>query len=166
VECDACGQSKAKRKIRRAPRDLYEGPGYRLAIDFHDFNQAMDFNSLMLVTDRWCGLCWDYYLSDRKAKTIITVLKHIFGILKRQYDIEPKPVEVDNELATQKPEAEAHFDCQFMKVEPSVPYTGAQLGGAERSGGVVKERIRTMAIGAVARDFSCSCVSSQLEVAL
>jgi hypothetical protein len=27
-ECDACGQSKAKRRIRRAPRDLHEGPGY------------------------------------------------------------------------------------------------------------------------------------------
>jgi hypothetical protein len=55
-------------------------------------------------------------------------------------------VEVDNELTTQKPEVEAYFDSQFMKVEPSTPYTGAQLGGAERSGGVVKERIRTMGI--------------------
>jgi Reverse transcriptase (RNA-dependent DNA polymerase) len=147
VECDTCGQSKAKRKIRRAPRDLHEGPGYRLAIDFHDFNQAMGFNSLMLITDRWCGFCWDYYLSDRKATTIITALKHLFGILKRQYKIEPKTVEVDNELTTQKPEVEAYFDSQFMKVEPSAPYTGAQLGGAERSGGVVKERIRAMGIG-------------------
>jgi hypothetical protein len=27
----------------------------------------------------------------------------------------------------------------FMTIEPSTPYTGAKLGGAERSGGVVKE---------------------------
>jgi hypothetical protein len=54
VECDACGQGKAKRQVRRAPRDLHEGPGYRLAIDFHDFNRGYGgFNSLMLVTDRW-----------------------------------------------------------------------------------------------------------------
>jgi hypothetical protein len=148
VECDACGQGKAKRKIRRAPKDLHEGPGYRLAIDFHDFNQAKGFTSLMLITDRWSGLCWDYYLSDRTAKTIITVLKHLFGTLKRQFNIEPKIAEVDNELTSQKPEVEAYLNSQFMKVEPSAPYTGAQLGGAERSGGVVKEKIRTMAIGA------------------
>jgi hypothetical protein len=56
VECDACGQGKVKRRIRRAPRDLDEGPGYRLAIDFHDFNRGYGgFNSLMLVTDRWSG---------------------------------------------------------------------------------------------------------------
>ena len=100
MECDACGQGKAKRKIRRAPKDLHEGPGYRLAIDFHDFNQAKGFTSLMLITDRWSGLCWDYYLSDRTAKTIITVLKHLFGTLKRQFNIEPKIAEVDNELTS------------------------------------------------------------------
>jgi hypothetical protein len=79
VECDACGQGKVKRRIRRAPRGLDEGPGYRLAIDFHDFNRGYGgFNSLMLVTDRWSGYSWDYYLSDRKAKV----------------------AEVDNELTT------------------------------------------------------------------
>ena len=31
IECDACGQGKVKRRIRRAPGDLHEGPGYRLA---------------------------------------------------------------------------------------------------------------------------------------
>ena len=91
VECDACGQGKVKRRIRRAPRDLDEGPGYRLAIDFHDFNRGYGgFNSLMLVTDRWSGYTWDYYLSDRKAQTIIAAFKHLFGMLKRQYNIEPK----------------------------------------------------------------------------
>jgi hypothetical protein len=44
--------------------------------------------------------------------------------------------------------SKAYVDSQFVKVEPSAPYTRAQLGHAERSGGVVKERIRTMAIGA------------------
>ena len=84
VECDACGQGKVKRRIRRAPRDLSEGPGYRLAVDFHDFNRGYGgFNSLMLVTDRWSGHYWDYYLSDRKAETIIPAFKHIFDMLKR-----------------------------------------------------------------------------------
>ena len=33
---------------------------------------------------------------------------------------------------------------QFIKVEPSAPYTQAQNGGAERSGGVIKEKSRAM----------------------
>jgi Reverse transcriptase (RNA-dependent DNA polymerase) len=150
VECDACGQGKMKRRIRRAPRDLHEGPGYRLAIDFHDFNRGYGgFNSLMLVTDRWSGLYWDYYLSDRKAKTIISALKHLFGTLKRQCSILPKVAELDNELTSQKPDVQAYLEnAEFMRVEPSAPYTGAQNGGAERSGGVLKNEIRAMAIGA------------------
>ena len=52
VECDACGVSKIKRQIRRQPRDFFEGPGERLAIDFHDFEKGQgDYTSLILITD-------------------------------------------------------------------------------------------------------------------
>ena len=59
--------------------------------------------------DRWSGPCRDYDLSDRKARTIITVPKHLFEILKRQYDIELNIVEADNELNPQKPEVKAYL---------------------------------------------------------
>ena len=147
-ECDACGQSKAKRRIRRAPRDLHEGPGYRLAIDFHDFTPGRGFTSLMLITDRWSGLCWDYYMSNREGDTIIAALTHFFGMLDRQYNIQPKVMEVDNELTTQKPKVKAFLEKECIKLEPSAPYTGVQLGGAERPGGTIKDKIRTMGIGA------------------
>jgi len=63
VECDACGTSKAKRQIRRFPREINEGPGKRFAIDFHDFEEDEDkYSSLMLLTDRWSGYMWDFYL--------------------------------------------------------------------------------------------------------
>ena len=139
VQCDACGQSKIKRQIRRAPKDLREGPGYRLAIDFHDFNPGKGgFNSLMLVTDRWSGYCWDYYLSNREADTIIAALKHLFGLLLRQFNIKPKIAEMDNELTTQKPKVKIFLEGeQHMVLEASAPYTNSQIGGAERSGGVI-----------------------------
>lgn len=147
VECDACGQSKTRRQIRRAPKDIHEGPGHRLAIDFHDFKPGMGFNSVLLVTDRWSGLCWEYYMSDRKARTIISALRHFFGMLKRQYDIEPKIVEADNEITTVKPEFKAYLiNEEKVIVEPSAPYTNSQIGGAERSGGAIKDKVRTMAI--------------------
>jgi hypothetical protein len=56
-------------------------------------------------------------------------------MLKRQYNIEPKVAEVDNELTTQKPDVKNYLEnTEFMKVEPSAPYTQGQNGGAERSG--------------------------------
>jgi hypothetical protein len=52
VECDACGTSKAKRQIRRYPKEISEGPGKRIAIDFHDFEEDKnDYSSLILITD-------------------------------------------------------------------------------------------------------------------
>ena len=37
VKCNACGKAKLKRQIRRQSRELTEGPGERVAIDFHSF---------------------------------------------------------------------------------------------------------------------------------
>jgi hypothetical protein len=54
VECNACGTSKAKRQIRRFPREISEGLGLgkRIAIDFHDFEEDEDkYSSLMLITN-------------------------------------------------------------------------------------------------------------------
>jgi hypothetical protein len=150
VECVSCGLSKAKRQIRRETRDVCEGPGLQLAIDFHDYEPGLqNFKSTMLVTDRWSGNMWDYYLQNRKAVSIIAALTHLFGLLERQYDIKPKVIECDNELYTQKHDVR-HFleDEKHMKVEPSAPYAQSQNGGAERSAAVVKNKARAMREGA------------------
>ena len=86
-------------------------------------------------------------MSDRKARTIISALRHFFGMLKRQYDIEPKIVEADNEITTVTPEVKAYLiNEEKVIVEPSAPYTNSQIGGAERSGGAIKDKVRTGAI--------------------
>lgn len=109
VECDACGISKAKRQINRKPRDHSEGPGLRLALDFHDFNQGYSsYKYLLLVTDRWSGLAWDYYLKDRTTGSIITAISYLLGSLQQQYQLKPKVVECDNELI--KPVFKGFFD--------------------------------------------------------
>ena len=54
-------------------------PGVRLAIDFHDFKAInLGYSSVMLVTDRYSGFIWDFYLTNRRADTIITALKWLF----------------------------------------------------------------------------------------
>ena len=142
VECDTCVTSKAKRQIRRYPREILEGPGKRIAIDFHDFEEDEGkFKSIMLFTDRWSGHIWDFYLQDRTTDSIITVLSTFLGLLKNQYDLNIQVVECNNELILQKPGVKQYIESQHIRIEPSPTYTQALNGGAERSGGVVKQKI-------------------------
>jgi hypothetical protein len=40
VECDACGRAKSKQQIRRTPRVNEDGPGERIALDFHSYEEG------------------------------------------------------------------------------------------------------------------------------
>ena len=146
VECDHCAVSKAFRSIRRERREFDEGPGLRLAIDFHDMNpDNQGFKSVMLVTDRWFGYIWDFYFTgDRDSQAIITALTQLFGILKRQHNIEPRVIESDREIYEVKPAVKTWIESQHIKIEPSAARTQEQNGAAERSGGVIKNKTRAM----------------------
>ena len=145
VECDACGTSKAKRQIRREPREVLTRPGVHLALDFHDYEKddTHGVKTLMLITDRWSGLVWDYYLSDHEAKTILIALKNLFGILERQHQIHPEKIECDNEIV-KSGKIQKWLQRNHVKIEPSPPYVKELDGAAERSGGVVKDKARAM----------------------
>ncbi|KAI0568257.1 polyprotein, partial [Pyrenophora tritici-repentis] len=150
-QCDSCGRAKSKRQIRRLPRTNDEGPGERLAIDFHTYEvQAITKEkSQMLITDRFSGLQWDLYFTDnRTAKSIIRLLTTFFLFMKNHYNISVKTIESDNEITTVKPDVERWLATQGIRVEPSAPDTQAQNGGAERSGGVNKEKARAMRLDA------------------
>src|SRR5215471_21294033 len=99
VECDACGTSKAKRRIQQEPRQLPEKPGVQLALDFHDHEDGYGgYKCQLLITDRWSGLMWDYYLTDHKSETILGALQHLLGTLERQYQIHPQKIKCNNEI--------------------------------------------------------------------
>ncbi|XP_044723699.1 integrase core domain-containing protein [Hirsutella rhossiliensis] len=142
--CDDCGTAKLKRQIRREPRET-PPPGERLAVDFHDLEpDQLGYDSMMLITDRATGFAWDYYLQDRRAETINASLGHAIDYLRHQYGFSVKVIECDNELTSQKPAVTNFLLQKLLKVEPSAPYTQAQNGGAERSGGVIKDKARAM----------------------
>ena len=150
VDCDACACAKAKQLISREPRDDVLKAGTRLAIDFHDFEDDVEgYSSLMLVTDRYSGFIWDFYLKDRKSDTIIEAFEMLFGILKTQYQVVPEVIECDNEIVDQKPKVRDFLEQppRSIRLEPSAPYTQDQNGGAERSGGVIKNKARAMRLG-------------------
>jgi hypothetical protein len=105
--------------------------------------------SQMLITDKYSGFQWDFYFTDnRTARSIIKILTNFFLFLKNHYNITPKIIEADSEITTVKPEAERWLASQGMTVEPSAPDTQAQNGGAERSGGVNREKSRAMRLDA------------------
>jgi hypothetical protein len=148
VECDACGMAKVKRQVRRQRRVPPEKAGIRLAIDFHDMSGDPGYTSAMLVTDRYSGYIWDYYLPDRTAPTLIGALEHLLRTLERQLQCRPEVIECDNEIPDSHQVSDFLSIKNGMRLEPSAPYAQSQNGGAERSGGVIKEKARAMRIGA------------------
>jgi hypothetical protein len=144
VQCEACAKSKIKRQISRRPRQFTQGVGERLAVDFHEYTQGYEgFKHLMLVTDRWSGLVWDFYLTDRKGKTLVEAFDGLWIYLDTQYRIRPAVIETDNEVM--KHDGIISWAAEKgIRFEPSAPYTQAQNGGAERSGGVIKEKARAI----------------------
>ena len=149
VECDGCGLGKKCRKVRREPRDIEGGPGTRLAVDFHDFEPDVHgYKSVMIVTDRWSGYMWDYYMEKRTAKAIIGALEHLRRLLQTQYGFTIKVIECDNEITEIKASVKHFAESHGGTMEPSAPYTQSQNGGAERSGHMVKQKAAAMAQGA------------------
>lgn len=149
VECEACGLSKIKRQIRRLPREIKERPGERIALDFHDYTKSYDgFTSQMLLTCRISGIIWDYYLTDRSQQTLIAVLTSFLDMMKKDHQVDVKVIECDNEITKVKPQVGHALVAKSIRLEPSAPYAQAQNGGAERSGGVIKDKERAMRTGA------------------
>lgn len=148
VECDACGLSKIKRQVRRAPRQSIQTAGERIAIDFHDYEEGIgSYTSQMLLTCRSTGYIWDYYLTSRTTEAIIAVFKSFFEHLQVQHNIKVKVIECDNEITEVKPQVGNFLRNRATVIEPSAPYSQAQNGGAERSGGVIKDKERAMRTG-------------------
>ncbi|OAQ57457.2 polyprotein [Pochonia chlamydosporia 170] len=149
TECDDCAVSKAKRQVSRKPRNTENAPGIRLAVDFHDFqHNSQGKQHVMLITDRWSGYIWDFYLADRGAETMIEVFNTLFGILERRFRIKPSVIECDNEIYKRRLQVRQFLESLFIVIEPSAPDTQAQNGGAERSGGIIKNKARAMRSGA------------------
>jgi hypothetical protein len=105
VQCDACGRAKTKRQISRAPRQNDEGPGERIAIDFHSYEEGSftKEKSQLLATDCYSGFLWDFYFKDnRMGKSIIHFLDTLVRFLYRQYQIQVKVIECDGEITATK----------------------------------------------------------------
>jgi hypothetical protein len=98
----------------------------------------------MLITDRYSGFVWDFYLRTRDAQSIIIGLQWLLTILERQYQIKPEVIECDNEL-TKSHDIQIFIVVRnAMKLEPCAPNTQSQNGAAERTGETIKHKANAM----------------------
>ena len=148
TECDACGVSKIKRQISRSPRTTDVGPGESLAIDFHEtaaFKKGPSIH-VMLITDRFSGLTWIYFLSHKTDQWFISVLHHQFSYIGKHYGLKVLRIECDNELV--RPIVKTWLHSLHIETLPCAPHAQAQNGLAERIGAVIKDKARAMRNGA------------------
>jgi len=146
-ECPQCAQAKMFKQISRYPRHPdVSAPGVRIGLDFHEFQRdsRTGVNTLLIITDRFSGMMWDYYLPNREAPTILDVLRHFLDGVKRQLRLRIRIIECDNEIASIQFKRVLEHRPYGIKIEPSAPNTQDQNGLAERSARYIKEKIRAM----------------------
>jgi hypothetical protein len=90
---------------------------------------------------------WDYYFVTRKFADLIKMFNAFFNIMKVHNFIRVKIVECDNKIEKHSQVAE-FLASKSIRIESSAPNTQGQNGGAERSGGVLKDKKRAMRVGA------------------
>ncbi|EED13613.1 conserved hypothetical protein [Talaromyces stipitatus ATCC 10500] len=104
--------------------------------------------TLMLITDRFSGFIWDFYMTSHKSVEILETLKWFFEYLKKHHDVSLIKIEMDNEIFLHRPEVKEWLITKHVTIEPSMANNQGQNGAAERSGGVIKDKARAMRNGA------------------
>ncbi|KID94461.1 polyprotein, partial [Metarhizium majus ARSEF 297] len=101
----------------------------------------------MFITDAYSGLVFPYFLkSHGVGKENRRILRDFFNWIEVQYSFKPKAIRSDSELFSK--EVRKELKLRSIESKRSAPNTQAQNGGAERSGGVIMEKARTMRIAA------------------
>ena len=148
AECDHCGRGKMRRQISRRqtvrPNKTFE----EIWIDWSDLTEDYQgYSRAMFITDAYSGLVIPYFMqSHGLGKENRRILHDFLNWITVQYNAYPKVIRSDGELFSK----EVLKELKQRSIEPkrSAPNTQAQNGGAERSGGVIMEKARTMRIAA------------------
>ena len=83
-------------------------------------------------------------MKDETGETIILALDYLLDLFEYQYGFQPKVIETDGEIFIVKPAVRKFIEGKKIRVEPSPLDTQDQNGGAKRSGGVIKEKIKAI----------------------
>jgi hypothetical protein len=90
---------------------------------------------------------WDYYFVTRKSADLIRMFDAFFNIMEVHNFIKVKTVKCDNKIEKHSQVIE-FLASKSIRIEPLAPNTQDQNGGAERLGGVLKDKERAMRVEA------------------
>jgi hypothetical protein len=117
-------------------------------VDFHNYASGInEYIFQVILINRAIGYVWNYYFITRKFANLIKMFDAFFNIIKMHNFIKVKTVKCDNEIEKHSQVAE-FLTFKSIRIKPSAPNTQGQNGGAERSGGVLKDKERVMRVGA------------------
>jgi hypothetical protein len=153
-ECQICSISKASRIIsRREPETRSRRPFYRVCLDLFILDIAYNGHKYALMfTDEYSGTIAVTTLTTRSQA--FEAIVDFEARIKRQFGLSICKFRLDNErslisLDTERPRPfEEWLQTEGIDIELAPSYTKEPNGTAERGGGVIQEKARTMRISA------------------
>jgi hypothetical protein len=141
--------AKAKQQIsRRSPQTKSPRPYWRIYINV--FKLVTSYNNksaALLVKDEFTGMIHVTQLEQASQEALIEALQSLEACLQRQYQIGICKIYRDNDRSLQSTYLD-WINRVGIDDEPTAPYTSAQNGPAERSGGVISSKARLMQLAA------------------
>ena len=146
TECETCSVSKATRVVSRraTPRGTY--PYERVCWDLIQMSKA--YNGDKWISHMRCDrTCMNHVYTQRTKKQSLPTMQRFVKWVYRRYGCEVKIIRLDGEMSMLKG-FEDWAAGEGITIERSSPHTPAQNGVAERSGGMIIQKSRCIAIGA------------------
>ncbi|RYP34796.1 hypothetical protein DL768_011035 [Monosporascus sp. mg162] len=132
---------------RREPDLKATTPFLRVRLDWQDLSEkARGYKRVLTISCEASHWATVYFcVTAGREDENLRILKDYMGWVKSHFGLRVKFIRGDMELAHNS--SVRWLRSEGILVEPSAPYTHAQNGGAERSGGMVMEKARAMRIG-------------------
>ncbi|KAI8397453.1 hypothetical protein FOFC_20725 [Fusarium oxysporum] len=149
IDCRPCSEAKATRIIsRRGPHAKAPRPFWRIYIDvFHLHESYNGKKTALLIKDEFTGMIFAYFHTEATQAALLGSLKSFESMIQRQYALGLCRIHRDNDPSL-RTAYEDWIHQEGIQDEPTAPYTSAQNGPAERSGGVIATKARSMQLGA------------------
>ena len=84
IQCDQYNQAKVKKRVNKAKK--YQGNKRVKCITMNIHNIKKVYNksiALLLFTDKYSGLIWDYYLLNKITESLMKCIKYLLKRINR-----------------------------------------------------------------------------------
>lgn len=145
--CHACDVGKATRVISEVPRNRATVPFQRLHLDIVQMEMVRQTKE-QFFAHLTCDMTRMHFVSVMAHKSQVTeAVIEIVTLIESQFELQVKTIRSDNETSLGN-EFNAWIRDKGMVLEFSAPRCPQQNGNAERAGGVITTKARTMMIHA------------------